>query len=178
MSLVSITPFTSGFESCSSNSHFCFAANCLVTMAFRITFDEQHETKVHMLQLVLTVLVIAFSIARMTIMNPPPTRANAVGITLVSRARPPLPDALVRNLLTIELRQGIKSLLVLSYQLLTTHKASLRKWKSLKAYAILNCLEVVFWFAVVVVAGMSLSKSFGVAAAMSALAMLLGMVLV
>lgn len=73
--------------------------------------------------------------------------------------------------------QGFKSLIVVGYQLLTAHKHSFAKWASLKANAILNCLEVVFWWAVVVVSGMSLTGSFGAAAAMSALTMLLAIVL-
>lgn len=35
------------------------------------------------------------------------------------------------------------------YQILTEHVASLKKWSSLKAYFILNAMEVVFWAAVV-----------------------------
>lgn len=58
-------------------------------MGFHITFNEKHETKIHIFQLVLTVLVIGFSIARMAIMDPPPTRANAVGITLVTQCHSP-----------------------------------------------------------------------------------------
>lgn len=47
------------------------------------------------------------------------------------------------------LLQSAKSINFLLYQLLTEHVQRLRRWRSLKAYSILNGLEVVFWGAVV-----------------------------
>ncbi|KAF4777483.1 hypothetical protein HER10_EVM0002432 [Colletotrichum scovillei] len=41
---------------------------------------------------------------------------------------------------------GFKSLIIIGYQLLTTHKERFKKWASLKANAILNTMEIVFWF--------------------------------
>lgn len=40
-------------------------------------------------------------------------------------------------------------MVIIFYQILTEHVARFKKWRSLKAYAILNGLEVVFWAAVV-----------------------------
>lgn len=40
-------------------------------------------------------------------------------------------------------------MIIIFYQILTDHLARFRRWRSLKAYAILNGLEVVFWGAVV-----------------------------
>ena len=40
-------------------------------------------------------------------------------------------------------------MVIIWYQILTEHVRRLHKWKSLKAYAILNGLEIVFWGAVV-----------------------------
>lgn len=40
-------------------------------------------------------------------------------------------------------------MIIIMYQILTTHVTRFRRWQSLKAYAILNGLEVVFWAAVV-----------------------------
>jgi hypothetical protein len=37
----------------------------------------------------------------------------------------------------------------IGYQLLTSHVARLRKWRSFKAYFILNAIEIVFWAAIV-----------------------------
>jgi hypothetical protein len=44
--------------------------------------------------------------------------------------------------------QGAKSLLLLAYQLLTENIQRFKRWASLKAYFIINLLEVVFWVAV------------------------------
>lgn len=73
--------------------------------------------------------------------------------------------------------QGIKSLIVIAYQLLTEHTLRFRKWASTKANAILNCLEVVFWLAVLVVTGGTLSGTSGAAAALSALVLIIAIVL-
>lgn len=54
--------------------------------------------------------------------------------------------------------QGAKTIVVISYQLLTTHVSSLRRWRSLKAYLILNSLEVVFWLAVVFLTAQGMSR--------------------
>ncbi|GAB1198090.1 hypothetical protein APSETT444_007398 [Aspergillus pseudonomiae] len=63
--------------------------------------------------------------------NQPRTRASTIGLGM-------------------EPIQGAKSLVIILYQLLTEHVAALRKWGSLKAYTILNALEIVFWAAVAV----------------------------
>ncbi|GKT62975.1 C6 zinc finger protein [Colletotrichum tofieldiae] len=85
-------------------------------------FDTRYRTKVHILQLVLMTVAIILTIARMS-MPVPTTRANMMALTM-----------------------GLKSLIIIGYQLLTTHKERFKKWASLKANAILNTLEIVFWF--------------------------------
>lgn len=40
-------------------------------------------------------------------------------------------------------------MIIISYQILTQHFARFGRWKSYKAYAILNGLEIIFWAAVV-----------------------------
>ena len=40
-------------------------------------------------------------------------------------------------------------MVIIFYQIMTEHFARFHKWRSLKAYAILNALEVIFWAAVV-----------------------------
>lgn len=47
------------------------------------------------------------------------------------------------------LSQSAKSINFIFYQLLTDHVQRLRRWRSLKAYTIINGLEIVFWAAVV-----------------------------
>jgi hypothetical protein len=37
----------------------------------------------------------------------------------------------------------------MGYQLITSHSQRFKRWQSIKAYAIINSLEVVFWFVVV-----------------------------
>jgi hypothetical protein len=66
---------------------------------------------------------------------------------------------------------------VITYQLLTEHTLRFRKWASTKANTILNCLEVVFWLAVLVVTGTTVGGSSGAAAALSALVLVIAIVL-
>ncbi|KAF2757396.1 hypothetical protein EJ05DRAFT_388571 [Pseudovirgaria hyperparasitica] len=84
------------------------------------------KVPLHVVYAILTVLAIGLSAPRLFMKNQPRTRAN-----------------------TIALGVGAKSLIILQYQLLTEHVARLRKWRSLKAFTILNSLEIVFWAAVV-----------------------------
>ncbi|KAM0418626.1 hypothetical protein ACHAPT_012429 [Fusarium lateritium] len=46
------------------------------------------------------------------------------------------------------LGMGAKSIIIILYQLLTEHFDRLRRWGSLKAYWILDAMEIVFWAAV------------------------------
>jgi hypothetical protein len=54
-----------------------------------LSFDETQKLRVHIAQIVLIVLAIILSIARVTIRNPPATRANTVAITMVRTSRHP-----------------------------------------------------------------------------------------
>lgn len=73
--------------------------------------------------------------------------------------------------------QGFKSLFVIAYQMLTEHTYRFSKWASTKANAVLNCLECVFWLAVLVVTGMSAGRDTGAAGALTALVLILAIVL-
>lgn len=66
---------------------------------------------------------------------------------------------------------------MISYQILTEHTLRFRRWASTKANAILNCLEVVFWLAVLIVTGGTVGGASGSAAALSALVLVLVIVL-
>ncbi|KAK7408074.1 hypothetical protein QQX98_009789 [Neonectria punicea] len=46
------------------------------------------------------------------------------------------------------LGMAAKSLIILLYEILSSHVRAFKKWASLKAYVILNALEIVFWGAV------------------------------
>jgi hypothetical protein len=145
-----------------------------------LSFDESWKYRVHIAQICLIVLAIVLSIGRVTIRNPPATRANTVAITMVrssirSQIRP-MHMMPLRAILTTP-TQGIKSLIVIAYQMLTEHRARFHKWASTKANAILNSVEVVFWLAVLVVTGMGIGRANGAASALSALTLILAIVL-
>lgn len=57
-------------------------------LASILTFNETWKFKVHILQIALIILAIILSIARVTIKNPPASRANTVAITLVKTNLP------------------------------------------------------------------------------------------
>ncbi|KAK2596459.1 hypothetical protein N8I77_013349 [Diaporthe amygdali] len=59
---------------------------------------------------------------------------------------------------TLGIVMGIKTLVILSYQLATTHFTKFRRWQSLKAYQILNTMEILFWFVVVIITFMGISR--------------------
>ncbi|KAM0275037.1 hypothetical protein ACHAQH_007644 [Verticillium albo-atrum] len=54
---------------------------------------------------------------------------------------------------------SIKSLIIIGYQLLSQHTTRYRKWESLKANMILNFIEPVFWFVVIILKFMGMSRS-------------------
>ncbi|KAF3354523.1 hypothetical protein VDGD_01652 [Verticillium dahliae] len=54
---------------------------------------------------------------------------------------------------------SVKSLIIIGYQLLSQHTTRYRKWESLKANMILNFIEPVFWFVVIILKGMGMSRS-------------------
>ena len=149
-----------------------------------LSFDESWKFRMHITQIVLIVLAIILSIGRVTIRNPPATRSNTVAITMVrqlsfSREKPHS-TRVAHYTWSREIsqtKQGIKSLVVIAYQLLTEHRARFRKWASTKANAILNSVEVVFWLAVLVVTGMGVGRASGAAAALSALTLILAIAL-
>ncbi|KAM5344763.1 hypothetical protein ACJ41O_010625 [Fusarium nematophilum] len=99
-------------------------------------FDPHWKTRVHIGQLLLVVLVIALTGARMATKpaGVPTSRSDTIGITM-----------------------AVKTIIVLLYQIVTEKADRFKKWGSFKAYAILNTLEIVFWFAVVIVTFMGIS---------------------
>ncbi|KAB8277097.1 hypothetical protein BDV30DRAFT_223698 [Aspergillus minisclerotigenes] len=90
-------------------------------------FDTRWKLPLHCFQIFLIVMVIGLSIPRLFMKNQPRTRASTIGLGMAA-----------------------KSLVIILYQLLTEHVTALRQWASLKAYTILNALEIVFWAAVTV----------------------------
>ncbi|THY11789.1 hypothetical protein D6D02_05552 [Aureobasidium pullulans] len=100
-------------------------------------FSTSFKNKMHWIQLTLVLTIIILSGVRIAIKpgSMPMTRSDTMAIAM-----------------------GAKTIVVISYQLLTTHVSSLRRWRSLKAYLILNSLEVVFWLAVVFLTAQGMSR--------------------
>ncbi|SPO07786.1 uncharacterized protein DNG_10481 [Cephalotrichum gorgonifer] len=88
-------------------------------------FSPRFKLPVHLMQMVLAIVVIALSAARLLMKNAPRGRSTTMGIGM-----------------------GAKSLVIILYQLLAQHYEPFRRWHSLKAYMILNIMEIVFWAAV------------------------------
>ncbi|KAI4863973.1 hypothetical protein F4820DRAFT_354333 [Hypoxylon rubiginosum] len=86
-------------------------------------FDSRFKFGVHIVQVVFITIAIILSIVRISM--PLPQRAHIMGIAI-----------------------GFKSLVFISYQLLTEHSVKFRKWASAKANFILNVIELPFWGAV------------------------------
>ncbi|KAL7626102.1 hypothetical protein AAE478_002872 [Parahypoxylon ruwenzoriense] len=88
-------------------------------------FDSRFKFRVHIIQLMLTFLVIILAIVRVSMPEAPPQRAHIMGIAI-----------------------GIKSILFVLYQVLTEHTQRYEKWASKKTNLILNCVDIPFWAAV------------------------------
>ncbi|KAF5011108.1 hypothetical protein FDECE_2758 [Fusarium decemcellulare] len=99
-------------------------------------FDPHWKTRVHIATIVLIILVIGLTGARVATKpaGVPTTRSDTLAITMAA-----------------------KSVVFLLYQLLTEKVDRFKKWGSLKAYAVLNTLEIVFWFVVPIMAFMGIS---------------------
>lgn len=121
-------------------------------------FSTSFKNKMHWIQLTLVLTIIILSGVRIAIKpgSMPMTRSDTMAIAMVCflslSLLPPMNAILICN------PQGAKTIVVISYQLLTTHVSSLRRWRSLKAYLILNSLEVVFWLAVVFLTAQGMSR--------------------
>ncbi|KAM0338060.1 hypothetical protein ACHAPU_011452 [Fusarium lateritium] len=88
-------------------------------------FTLRNKIPLQIIQIILIIAVISLSGARILLPNRPPGRSATMGLGM-----------------------GAKSLIIISYEMLSEHVSRFRRWSSLKAYFILNALEVVFWAAV------------------------------
>ncbi|TLD18265.1 gb [Venturia nashicola] len=88
--------------------------------------SHKQKTIAHITQLLLIHVAIGCTVPRIFMKNQPRTRAN-----------------------TIAMGMGAKSIMFIFYQLITENIQKFKRWGSLKAYMIINILEVVFWGAVV-----------------------------
>ena len=98
-------------------------------------FSTSSKTKMHWTQLTLVLTIIILTGIRIS-QKPssmPVTRSDTLAIVM-----------------------GIKTIVVIGYQLLTTHVSKLGRWRNLKVYLVLNNMEVLFWFVVVIITGMGM----------------------
>ena len=114
--------------------------------------------------LLLIVAVMGLAGARMVMITSQRTRSDSMALAMVctfNLVHLPLAQypsfSLVYHHVAYETSQGAKSLILLAYQLLTEHVQRFKKWASLKAYFIINLLEIVFW---VGVAGLNAQSNF------------------
>jgi hypothetical protein len=100
-------------------------------------FSTSSKNRIHWTQLTLVVTIIILTSIRISIKpsSMPVTRSDTLAIVM-----------------------GIKSIVVIGYQLLTTCRSNLRRWRNLKLYLVLNIMEVLFWFVVIVITGMGMTR--------------------
>jgi hypothetical protein len=104
-------------------------------------FTPRNKIPLQIVLVILIITVITLSGVRLILPNRPPGRSTTMGLGMVSLFSGT--QSLRSNIF-----QGAKSLIILSYEILTEHTVRFHRWSSLKAYFILNAMEVVFWAAV------------------------------
>ncbi|KAI0146702.1 hypothetical protein BJ166DRAFT_602617 [Pestalotiopsis sp. NC0098] len=111
--------------------------SCVRSFLTSSYFDGHYKKKVHIVQLSIVTLMIILSGARVAVKPKgiPVTRADTIGIVM-----------------------GIKTLVVITYQLVTTPAQKFEKWASPKAYFVLNFMEILFWFVVIIVTFMGIAN--------------------
>lgn len=115
--------------------------------------SPRYKLWIHVAEIMLIVPVMIITGVRMTLPGTARTRANTIGLAMVCFATTKKKTAVQLGGLetdSVSTSQGAKSLVFIAYQLLSEHVPAFRRWWSLKAYAIINGLEVVFWGAVAV----------------------------
>ncbi|KAG8673825.1 hypothetical protein FPOAC2_07347 [Fusarium poae] len=85
-------------------------------------FTLRNKLPVQIIQIIRIIAVICLSGARLLLPNRPPGRSTTMGLGM-----------------------GAKSLIIITYEMLSEHASCFRRWRSLKAYCILNanyeCLD-------------------------------------
>ncbi|CAI6333270.1 unnamed protein product [Periconia digitata] len=100
-------------------------------------FNPALKTKMHCLTILLVVIVIVVTGVRIQ------TKPKGIPVTRSD---------------TISIVMGAKTLVFLLYQIITTHVAKFHRWQSLRAYLIMNTLEILFWSAVVILTFMGVAR--------------------
>ncbi|KAF6815025.1 hypothetical protein CPLU01_14239 [Colletotrichum plurivorum] len=97
-------------------------------------FSPRLKSPIHFIQLLLVAVTLGISVARIFMPNRPRGRSGTMALGMLTKPFE---------------QQAAKSFVIILYQVLTEHVASLKRWASLKANLILNAMEIVFWAAVV-----------------------------
>lgn len=85
-------------------------------------FSPEYQFPVHLVQACFAIAVAVMSAVRLTIEHETRTKVHTIGLAI-----------------------GIKSLVIIAYELATEHIARFEKWRSLKAIAIVNAIEIIVW---------------------------------
>lgn len=86
-------------------------------------FSTSFKNKMHWIQLALVATMIIITGVRISI------KPSSMSVTRSD---------------TLAIVMGIKTIVVIGCQLLTTHVFNLRRWRSLKIYLVLNSMEILF----------------------------------
>lgn len=131
--------------------------SCVRSFLTSSYFDGHYKKKVHIVQLSIVTLMIILSGARVAVKPKgiPVTRADTIGIVMVFTKTTP---TIKHSFSNLKSAQGIKTLVVITYQLVTTHAQKFEKWASPKAYFVLNFMEILFWFVVIIVTFMGIAN--------------------
>ncbi|KAJ6018550.1 hypothetical protein N7499_003255 [Penicillium canescens] len=98
--------------------------------------NPQVKSRLHIVIGSLIFLTLVLTIARLALKGTPSSRANTWGIAVC-----------------------LKAAVFLSYQVLTARVERLKQWASLKANMILDIIDTVFWFALVIITIMATAGS-------------------
>ena len=131
-------------------------------------FSSRFKLQMHLLQVLLVSTAVGLSVPRLFIKNAPRGRVGTIALGMVrysidilhalpsqlisapsplpSTTYPRVPHTRPKHGIHTDLaKQGAKSLIILTYLLLSDYAPAFRRWHSYKAHLILAALEVLFW---------------------------------
>ncbi len=123
--------------------------------------DPRRKTLEHFVELALVIAALTLTGVYLN-MGIRPTRSEIMIIPIVRRT--PIENRgnrfrTIRKLMRRQLRRESNPSSSSATKLLSEHTARFSRWRSLKANAILNSLEVVFWLAAIIVKFMGVSRA-------------------
>jgi len=144
-------------------------------MYLSVDYLSAHKTKLQIGYVSLAVLAFILATTRLALTSTTVSRGSTFPIVVVC------PNNLLQNLLPNQnlywpLIQSLKSMIIMSYELLTEQSLRFQRWRSLKAIAILNVSEPVFWTTACILAILSTSGARGATAAISVILLIVSLV--